>query len=745
LTQINFIFKSETALTTCLYPMLQLSRRIFMSLQTAMTNFNQPESQSAQVAHEAHALFSAFTSGVTSEAVKPVQGAKQLLGQQVDLEGKPVDQSSTEKALNSVGGLVTNAALFYGISTALRFAKLPVLAPIAAGCLIGLLEPVKSGRNVDHLANGVRGGVIMGLMEKLPNILKERGFSGDFIGNLKNVALTGAVAGGVDTQLTSLTNKHHFATLGETSSASASWALTGTAFHVASLKIGDGFKAISCQQPHVVLLGTANDGGEPVREFLSSMEPFGVRARMIDVKKYPGVSKMLEQGEQLPVAIFPDGSRVSGDIGKLSEKLGLHTQPTANHYRVLVVGAGPAGIQSAINASSELPEESQKVAVVADIMGGQARFTSSVKNFLGFPEITGQDLMTRGINGAQARGTELISNRVNSIDFDGTTHNVTLRDGTHVTADSVVLATGMGYNQLKVPGIERLSMKGVYTLADASVSSNAKGKNIFLVGAGNSAGQAAINFSKYAREVHLVVRGPDLQKSMSEYLIKEVEKAPNISVHLNTEIEEVAGKNHLEQIIAKTKVPGAGVGPGSESGPGSEAGAGAGAETSATTRAYKADGLYAYIGGKPNTSFLRESNIRLNDKGFIMTGDAVEHSGGLASSARPPLPYETSMPGVFAIGDVNAQNMQKRIISAAGEGGKVIGSLHSYLANIPVTEPTLNPGSLNPRLNSMFAIKLPTLGAAVLTRLNTGLEDVIKLDAKNDTGKAPTTVASSAQ
>ncbi|HEY9774584.1 MAG TPA: NAD(P)/FAD-dependent oxidoreductase [Planktothrix sp.] len=647
-----------------------------MSPDTAIT--------SAHADHSSSSIKN-FGNGFLEACEEPIQGLSQLANGK-DSGDQAKQASKSEGFAYNAGSMIGNAAVFYAAATV--FKALPggwgKAAPILAGAGIGFLGPSQGNDLGGRFKNALRGAATMTIIDHMPTLLCEKGLTNDIAGQLLNATMTGATAGAIDANMQSIFTNGKFAGWQTTIGAASSWGAMGGLFHIGSLGLGSSFQRLGEKSQDLLVFGSRN--GEQtyqLRTLLNSLSTEGTSYRMVDMGKIGDASK--------PTVVFPDGSRVDGsDLTALSKKLNLHTTPDYDHYRVVVIGTGPAGVQTAINAASELPA-GQHVALVGDVLGGQARYTSSVKNYMGFPDVTGADLMKRGLDGAKARGAETIINRVTSIESlrDGR-KLLTLRDGQRFTADTVAVSTGQRYNQLTAPGVARLENKGVYTLADASESAELKGKNVFIVGGGNSAGQAAINFSRRASEVHMLIRGDNLEKSMSEYLIKEITARRNIVVHTNSEVSAVDGDQCLQQVAVATKV-----------GDGRE------------TVNMKADAMYVYIGGKPNTGFLDGSGVNLNEKGFVVTGHDLVDNGDWHAPERLPLNFETSVPGIFAAGDVNGANPQKRIVSAVGDAGKLIGSLHTYLATTPLSQ-SVRIGRMQetPQVTWLETLKLPLTSLA---------------------------------
>lgn len=360
---------------------------------------------------------------------------------------------------------------------------------------------------------------------------------------------------------------------------------------------------------------------------------------------------------QLPAAILFDG-RTFGrpDPAELAAALGAEVRADAMHtYDVAIVGAGPAGLAATVYGASE---GLKTVALEAEAVGGQAGTTSMIRNYLGFNRgISGHDLAVRAYEQSVLFGADVVfmSSAV-GLRTDGDTRIVTCANGSEIAARSVIIATGVSYRRLGIPQVEALLGRGVYYGAAVTEAPAMRGRRVFVPGAGNSAGQAAIYLAKYAEQVTILVRGAALETSMSDYLVKQIRGTPNIDVRLNTQVVNAHGAERLESLDLRN------------------------AATDAT-ETVPADGLFALIGADPHTDWLKDTVMR-EAHGYILTGhDLLGADGNPAAGwplTRPPYHLETSLPGVFAVGDVRSGSM-KRVASAVGEGATAIALIHQYL------------------------------------------------------------------
>jgi thioredoxin reductase (NADPH) len=357
----------------------------------------------------------------------------------------------------------------------------------------------------------------------------------------------------------------------------------------------------------------------------------------------------------VPVIITTEGKTlVSPSMAELAATVGLTTTPASDFYDLIVVGGGPAGLGAAVYAASE---GLRTVLVEKKATGGQAGQSSRIENYLGFPDgVSGAQLTERARRQATKFGAELLTTRtVVGLDVGGSGRVIRFGDGTSIAAHSVVLATGVMYRRLDAPGLADLSGRGVYYGSTATEAPNCADQDVYLVGGANSAGQAAVYFSRYARRVHLLVRADGLTRSMSQYLISQLESIPAIEVHPYTEVIGAAGADHLEQLTIRDV-------------------------RSGECRDVDASWLFCFIGAEPHTDWLDGVVVR-NERGFLVTGPDL-----LTGGARPvgwglprdPYHLECSVPGVFAAGDVRAESV-KRVASAVGEGAMAVSLVHRYL------------------------------------------------------------------
>jgi thioredoxin reductase (NADPH) len=352
------------------------------------------------------------------------------------------------------------------------------------------------------------------------------------------------------------------------------------------------------------------------------------------------------------VALYNGIVLVDPDIAEVAEALGIDVRPTEQAYDLLIVGAGPAGLAAAVYGASE---GLSTALLEREAFGGQAGTSSRIRNYLGFPRgISGVELAWRAYEQAWGFGTHFVyGNPAVSLTAEPDLRVVGLHDGSRVRARTVVIATGVTYQRLGIPELEALAGAGVFYGAGTVEAQAVAGKPVFVVGGGNSAGQAALHLAKYARQVTILVRAGSLAASMSDYLIRQIEDAPNVEVRHLTEIAGGGGHGHLEHLLIRHRATG------------EEEGA-------------PAAGLFILIGAQPFTRWLPDSMAR-DQWGFILTGqDAVKHW----PLQRAPFPFETSLPGVFAVGDVRHGSI-KRVASAVGEGSVAIRLIHDYLALAP--------------------------------------------------------------
>jgi thioredoxin reductase (NADPH) len=361
-------------------------------------------------------------------------------------------------------------------------------------------------------------------------------------------------------------------------------------------------------------------------------------------------------GSVLPVVAHFSGAVLDDPTdAELVSTLGMKTRPSSSSCDVLVIGAGPAGLAAAVYASSEGLET---MVIEPDIPGGQAGTSSLIRNYLGFQRgISGDDLAVRAVEQAWLFGADFVlSQSVVGLHADGDVRVVRTGDGTEVAARTVVIATGVTWRRLGVPGLESLVGSGVFYGAAGAEARALAGQDVVVVGAGNSAGQAALHLARYARSVTMVVRGASLDASMSEYLVTVIGASGNIRVLPRTEVVDGAGADGLSLTVVD--------------------------RTSGERRVLAAAALFVLIGAEPRSGWL-EGTVALDDRGFVLTGQELL-AGGSSSRGWPlrrsPLLLETSLPGVFAAGDARHRSV-KRVAAAAGEGATAIQLVHQYLAD----------------------------------------------------------------
>lgn len=356
---------------------------------------------------------------------------------------------------------------------------------------------------------------------------------------------------------------------------------------------------------------------------------------------------------KLPAVLFPDGSsEVQPTQTALATKVGLRTQATKDFYDLIVVGAGPAGLAAAVYGCSE---GLRTLVIEPEAPGGQAGSSSKIENYLGFPSgVSGADLARRAYVQASRFGAEFLTQRATCIRTKDQYHFVELGDGREVSSHVILLSIGVDYRRLEVPGVENLTGRGVYYGAAMVEARSCVDEKIFIVGGANSAGQAAMYFSKYANQVTMLVRGDSLEKGMSKYLIDQIRATSNIAVEVNSLVSEAMGQERLESLRVCT--------PAGES-------------------VRQASGLFIFIGAAPKTEWLPSQVLR-DEHGFVLCGNDLKVDGkmpGFWKEDREPFLLETSTPGVFAAGDARHGSV-KRVASAVGEGSISVQFIHQYLA-----------------------------------------------------------------
>jgi thioredoxin reductase (NADPH) len=393
-----------------------------------------------------------------------------------------------------------------------------------------------------------------------------------------------------------------------------------------------------------------------LKDFLSSNQ---VPYQWIDVDRDPPTRELIRtfgDSTALPVVFLPDGSHLAApSLRELAEKIGMQTRARLPFYDLAVVGAGPAGLSAALYGSSE---GLRTILFEQNAPGGQAGTSSLIENYLGFPSgVSGDDLARRAATQARRFGAELLAQEVVSLRREDPYRFLKLADGSEVSCKAVVLTTGVSWRTLDVPGIEALLGIGVYYGAARTEAATYRGQDVCIVGAGNSAGQGALFFSRYARHVTLLVRGATLAKSMSQYLTDRIAATPSIEVLTRVDVTAVRGDGRLAKVVIR--------------------------EDGGTERELDEAAMFIFIGARPKTDMVA-GWIELDDKGFVLTGLDVARPGrgqGGWTLDRSPFLFETSVPGVFAAGDVRAGS-SKRVAAAVGEGSGSVAMVHRYLETV---------------------------------------------------------------
>jgi thioredoxin reductase (NADPH) len=411
--------------------------------------------------------------------------------------------------------------------------------------------------------------------------------------------------------------------------------------------------------PQVLLVGhRASSVGYNIRDFLNRN---GVPYEWVDIDDVTRVGALLsveEMGvDQLPICVLPDGIRLApATLEGVAAGLGMVTSPSLSEYDLTIVGAGPAGLAAAVYAASE---GLNALAIEAVAPGGQAGTTSMIENYLGFPQgISGSELATRATAQAKRFGAEvLLARRLVDITRHGPGYIAHLSDGTTIRSRAMLVASGVDWRRLEVSGIDELLGSGVYYGAGPSEAVTCSGSRVAIVGGGNSAGQAVIRFSRYASHVTLLVRGPSLEASMSQYLITQLKELGNVAVRTNTEVVSLESDTHLRALLVAS---------------------------GDTVARLPAEALFVCIGGVPRTQGTVNVGLARDSAGYVRTGTELISAADALEGwplARQPLPLETNLPGLFAAGDVRGGSI-KRCAAAIGEGSAVVSLVHERLAEV---------------------------------------------------------------
>jgi thioredoxin reductase (NADPH) len=364
------------------------------------------------------------------------------------------------------------------------------------------------------------------------------------------------------------------------------------------------------------------------------------------------------EAETLPLILFPDGARLAEPpLPAVADKIGLRTHTQTSFYDLAIVGGGPAGLAAAVYGASE---GLHTVMIEREAPGGQAGLSSSIENYLGFPAgLSGNDLARRAVAQARRFGVEILApQEAVSIRAEGPYRFLKLADGFEISCHALLLAMGVQWRTLDVPGIERLQGAGVYYGGGTTEAMACKGEIVHIIGGANSAGQAAMHFSKFAEKVVMLVRGESLASTMSHYLIEQIEKTPNIEVQTRSSVVEVHGESRLTGLTILRALTG-------------------------EKEQVPATSLYIFIGAQPRTEWLG-SLIERDERGFILSGPDLLRGGKRPPSwtlDRDPGLLETNVPGIFVVGDVRHGSV-KRVASGVGEGAVVVQFMHQYLAKV---------------------------------------------------------------
>lgn len=398
-----------------------------------------------------------------------------------------------------------------------------------------------------------------------------------------------------------------------------------------------------------------------LREFLARNHvPY--RWEDIDMARLDGELKRLleapDANVRFPIVVFPEGDRLMEPTHEeIAKRIGLRTRPDSDFFDLAVVGGGPAGLAAAVYGASE---GLKTVIIEREAPGGQAGLSSRIENYLGFPSgLSGGDLTRRAVAQAMRFGAEILTpQQAVSARTEGPYRIIKLLDGTEVSCHAMLIATGVQWRKLDVPGIDNLQGAGVYYGAGSTEATSCRDETVYIIGGANSAGQAAMNFSRFAKRVIMLVRGTSLAATMSKYLIDDIANTPNIEVQTQSQVVAVHGQNRLESISISCAKTG-------------------------TVEAVPASSLFVFIGAEPRTEWL-DGFVKRDAKGFILTGADLLQDGKSPQgwpAGRTPGLLETSVPGAFAVGDVRHGSI-KRVASSVGEGSIAVQFVHQYLASM---------------------------------------------------------------
>ena len=405
------------------------------------------------------------------------------------------------------------------------------------------------------------------------------------------------------------------------------------------------------------ILGTTySPRSHELKDFLARNQ---IPYRFLDVERDEEAATLAASSDisRLPIVVMPGGDKlVSPDKQALAAAVGLQTTAEQPFYDLVIIGGGPAGLAAAVYGASE---GLRTMMIEREAPGGQAGTSSRIENYLGFPSgISGTDLARRAATQAKRLGAEILTAvEATKVELDDNVKVISLGDGTQLRSHALLIATGMAVRKLNVPGYERFSGAGVYYGAAISEAATYEGGQVFVIGGANSAGQAAMMFSRYAAKVTMVVRGDALETRMSQYLVDQINGTDNIDVLLNTQVVEVTGDERVEQMVLR--------------------------DTAADVQhEHPASAVFIFVGAVPHSTLVADL-VNTNDRGFIFTG-SDSFTGGKPDSwnvERAPFLLETSVPGIFAAGDVR-EGTVKRVASAVGQGSVSVSLVHRYLETV---------------------------------------------------------------
>jgi thioredoxin reductase (NADPH) len=375
----------------------------------------------------------------------------------------------------------------------------------------------------------------------------------------------------------------------------------------------------------------------------------------------PETKRLLEalgpDAPNLPIVLFPDGTKLlEGVPADVAQKVGLRTRAQTDFYQLAIVGGGPAGLAAGVYGASE---GLSTVMIEREAPGGQAGMSSRIENYLGFPKgLSGGDLARRAVVQAERFGVEILAQEVIGVRAEGPYRIIKMADGNEISCHALMIATGVQWRRLDAPGIDRLQGAGIYYGGGATEAMSCKGEIVYVVGGANSAGQAAMNFAKYAERVVILVRGESLSSTMSQYLIDQIKETPNIQLWTHAGVAEAHGETHLEEISVLCS------------------------DTGKVERV-PASAMFIFIGALPRTEWLGDL-VERDERGFLLTGPDLIRDGQRTkgwSLDRDPFLLETNVPGIFAVGDVRHGSI-KRVASGVGEGSVAVQFIHQYLSKV---------------------------------------------------------------